>query len=312
MRRLLVVLNPSARDWDARRRWPRLEASLRRRASLTLLETEPDDARTIARVREALAHGVDRVVAIGGDGTVHLVLNALFGQKLHPIPQLAVIPFGTANDVARSLRLPLNDLRRLAAIAASDRTGLLDVPRIRATAPGREPLERFWVDCVGVGMDADVVQARGHYRELGGYLAYAAALAERSLQQRSLDARLTIDGHVVEAHVFNVVINNVPVYAGSLELPEARRDDGLLDVYLFDRLEYGSKFLSFLTKKADVLGLGVHDFLEEITQNQRTFHGRSVRVQLERPRSLQVDGEALGEALVLECDVPGQIVVAVP
>jgi diacylglycerol kinase (ATP) len=304
-------MNPSSRDFDARRRWPRLEPILRRAADVVLLETERDDARTLARVQSALASPLDRVVAIGGDGTLHLVLNAVFATRANALPELAVIPFGTANDVARSLGLPLDDLERLAAIAAGDRLATLDVGRVRASR-GSRTVERIWVDAVSVGMDADVLVARGNYRELKGLLAYAAALADRSLQQRSLDVRLDVDGTAFEAHVFNVVVNNVPVYAGALELPGARRDDGLLDVYLFDRNEYGSKFLSFLTKKADVLDLGVHELLEEITENQRTLHGRRVRLRLATPRALQVDGEALGTFDDVLCEVAAQVRIAVP
>jgi diacylglycerol kinase family enzyme len=309
---LLAVMNPSAHDFDARRRWPRLEPILRRGRELTLLETEPDPARTHERLKAELARRYDRVVAIGGDGTVDAVLNAIVDARPDPLPELAVIPFGTANDVAKSLRLPLDDLERLAAIATGDRLGALDVPRVRALRRGRLVVEKVWVDSVGIGMDADVVFERARYRDLGGYLAYAAALADRSLQQRSFDLVLDLDGRKFETRVFNVFVNNVPVYAGSLEMPGARRDDGLLDVYLFDRLEYGSKFLSFLTKEVDVLGLGVHEFLEDITRNQRTLHGRRVRLILASGRRLQIDGDPVGEVDEVVCEIVGQVPVVLP
>jgi diacylglycerol kinase family enzyme len=172
--RLLVVMNPSAHDFEARKRWPRLRPILEAHAAVTLLETEKDDERTLA------SSDFTRVVAIGGDGTIHLVANAVATAGLAKPPELAVIPFGTANNVSKSLRLPGRDLDALAAIAVSDRLERLDLASVSATIAGRRE-ERIWVNCLGVGMDADVVAARSHYRDLGGYLGYAAALAERSM-----------------------------------------------------------------------------------------------------------------------------------
>ncbi len=305
-------MNPSAHDFEARKRWPRLRPILEAHAAVTLLETEKDDERTLGSIRTRLASSdFTRVVAIGGDGTIHLVANAVATAGLAKPPELAVIPFGTANNVSKSLRLPGRDLDALAAIAVSDRLERLDLASVSATIAGRRE-ERIWVNCLGVGMDADVVAARSHYRDLGGYLGYAAALAERSMEQRSLDARVTVDGVSFDDHAFNVVVANTKIYAGTLSLPGSKHDDGLLDVYLFDRLEYGSKVLSFAIKRADFLELGVSELLEEITRNQRKLHGRRVRIDLDSERRLQVDGEALGATRSFECHVMGRLEVAVP
>lgn len=309
--KLLVVMNPSAHDFEAERRWPRLKKLLEANAAVTLLETDRDDAKTLQAIRAKLAAGEwTRVLAIGGDGTVHLVANAVATAGLAELPEFAVIPFGTANNVSKSLKLPAQDLRGLAKIATGSRLERLDLASVTAVIGGRKE-ERIWVNCLGVGMDADVVAARGHYRDLGGYLGYAAALAERSMEQRSMDVRVTVDGVHVNDHAFNVVVTNTPIYAGTLALPGSKHDDGLLDVYLFDRLEYGSKLLSFAIKQADFLKLGVSELLEEVTQNQRKFHAHAVKVELDHERRLQVDGEALGATCAFECRIMGRLKVAV-
>lgn len=310
---LLVVMNPSAHDFEAQKRWPQLRPRLESGApgGLTLVETQPDDQETEARIQRALKQGCDRVLAIGGDGTVHLVVNAIMRAGLTRLPQLAVIPFGTANNVSRSLQLPLSDLDALTSIAVGDHLTGLDVGHLRASHDGTVQ-ECFWINCVGMGMDADVVAARGKHRELGGYLGYAAALVERTVEQRSMDVHLTVDGRRVDARAFNVIINNVPIYAGTLAMPGSLADDGLLDVYLHDRLQYGSKVLSFAIKQADILGLGVSEMLENVTDNEHAFHGKAIRIRVASPRRFQVDGEARPEASELECRVAGQLQVTVP
>jgi diacylglycerol kinase (ATP) len=308
--RLLVVMNPSAHDFEARRRWPKLEKVLQGSADVTLLETDPDDAKTLAAIREKLAtDAFTRVLAIGGDGTIHLVVNAIATSTARTQPEFAVIPFGTANNVSKSLELPAQDLRMLARIAVGEELVGLDFATVTATVAGKT-VERIWVNCLGVGMDADVVFARRNYRDLGGYLGYAAALAERSVEQRSMDVTAVVDGVSVNDHAFNLIITNTPIYAGTLSLPGARHDDGLLDLYLFDRLEYGSKVLSFAIKQADFLKLGVSEMLEGVTENQRAFHARHVKVELDSERRLQIDGEALGAVRSFECRVIGRLRVA--
>ncbi len=308
--RLLVVMNPSAHDFEARRRWPKLAPVLQASADVTLLETDPDDAKTLAAIREKLATDeFTRVCAIGGDGTIHLVVNAIATAEVAKQPEFAVIPFGTANNVSKSLELPAEDLHALARIAVSSRLVGLDFATVDATIAGKRE-RKIWVNCLGVGMDADVVSARRNYRDLGGYLGYAAALAERSVEQRSMDVTAHVDGVAVSDHAFNLIITNTPVYAGTLSLPGARHDDGLLDLYFFDRLEYGSKVLSFAIKQADFLKLGVSELLEGVTENQRAFHARHIAVELSDERRLQIDGEALGATRKFECKIIGRLQVA--
>ena len=308
--RPLVVINPSSRDFEAQARWPSMKARLQKAGPLQVVETVPDDAESRRLVAAALTEGCDRVVAIGGDGTVHMVVDVLMRTIHEGRPTLAVIPFGTANDVAKSFDLPLGAESELADIAIGDCTARLDVAEVVAQVAG-EARRTHWVDSVTVGMDADILLARGRYRSLGGYTAYLAALAERSVQQKGLDVQVTVDGEVMNTRVFNIVVNNVPLYAGALRLPDAAADDGLLDVYLFNRRQYVSKVMSFAMKQLDVLELGVADLLEDITDNQRRTHGRSVALRLATPRQVQVDGEVFCEAEDLRCEVVGHLDVAV-
>jgi diacylglycerol kinase (ATP) len=315
---LLVLINPSSQDFEAQARWPELLQHLCHEGRPDVVETAEDETETARRLRAALGRGPRRVIAVGGDGTVHLAVNAMLEAQGAAagaparLPELAVIPFGTANDVGKSLGLPLDDLQALAAVACGTHLVGLDVGRL--TTRGADGAERgcFWVDSVTVGMDADVLKARAGYRQLGGYLAYAAALAERSVKQESLDVRLTLPGEVVEANVFDVIINNVPIYAGEMRLPGAACDDGLLDVYLLNRREYASKIIELLLQQVDVLDLGVVDLLDDITENQREYHGRSAELRLPAPRLVQVDGELFGEAIEVRCEIVARLQVAAP
>ena len=307
--RLLVVMNPSARDFEAQKNWPAMEPLLRQGHTLEVVNTDPDDAKTRELVTQGLQRGCDRVVAIGGDGTVHMVASALMRAGLKTLPQLGVIPFGTANNVAKCLGVPMDDHATQARIAAGNRMRGLDIGRLKASKAGAVK-EHFWVNCVSMGMDADIVSSRAQYRSMGKYLSYAAALAERTLEQRSMDARVVVDGKERHERLFNAIVMNVPLYAGALPMPGASQDDGKLDLYLFDRNEYASKVLSYVVRQTDVLQVGVGDLLEDLTRNQRDMHGRNITIKVAFPRALQVDGEAMGEADELVMDVAAQVQAA--
>ncbi|MBI4821240.1 MAG: hypothetical protein HY791_33580 [Deltaproteobacteria bacterium] len=308
--RLFVVLNPSSHDFEAQRRFPALERKLRAAATeLEVMETAPSAELTRARILAGLEKGPDRVISIGGDGTFHTLVNAMLESKPSRLPEVAVVPFGTANDVAKSLRLP-TELDALAAIATGPKTRSIDIGLVRAK--GDEGLRSaFFVDSVGIGMDADVLATRERHRGLGGYLAYAAAMAERALVASKFDARIIVDGEKYDDRVFNVIVNNSPVYAGEITMPRSHFDDGLLDVYVFDRAEYTSKLLTFAVKQADLLKLGVDELLDDITENQRESHGRDITIRLASPKRVQVDGELFGLADELFCTIGATVSVAV-
>lgn len=311
MRKALIVLNPSSADFQAQKRWPELEIELGRLLELTVVTTSPDPKTTSSLIAQALTTTFDRVIAIGGDGTVHLVVNEMLKAGPAPYPKLGVISFGTANDVAKSFDLHGLTLQQSAAVAAGETTRGLDVGHLTCWNRGVARSTCF-IDSVTLGMDADVLASRAEHRDLPGYLSYVPAVVERAIEQHSFDVSITTDKGQYDDRVFNLVINNVPIYAGELVLPGSKAADGLLDLYVFDRMEYSSKVVSFLVKQADLLKLGFSDVLEQMTQNQRTEHTKTVQARLASPRKVQVDGEIFGEADGLRTEIVTTLQVLAP
>lgn len=158
MRRVSLVFNPAAgRGERQRRHIGEVERALRARGlEVETLSTTPED-RGQQAAREACARGADLVLACGGDGTVHHVLQALASCSS---AALGVLPLGSANVLARHLRLPLDPLAAaLAQLEFTPRT--VPVGRVEyATPAGREA--RFFLSVAGAGPDGMLV-----YRMLG-------------------------------------------------------------------------------------------------------------------------------------------------
>src|SRR5437667_7648930 len=155
--RVLLIVNPASRRGDRIRR-KALKAFEDAGVDCDLMQTEsPGHATTIAKTH---AHKYDAVFTLGGDGTVMEVLSAL----AHQGPPIGVLAGGTANVVARTLRIPLNPARAIPVLLNGDEAQL-DMGRL---GDGR----RFAIG-VGVGLDATMIsEAPARLKRRFGFMAY--------------------------------------------------------------------------------------------------------------------------------------------
>lgn len=173
----------------------------------------------------AALDGRSRVILVGGDGSLHAALNA----PLRVLPELALVPAGRANNVARAIGIP-TALGPALALAAAGRARPLDALRVETAGPA------LWaVEGVSAGLQAD---ARSRYRadNSGDLIQGAAVLAVALARFRPPEARITVDG--VERHagaVAQVFASNLPYFGFGFHVsPGADPRDGLLDLVAFE------------------------------------------------------------------------------
>ncbi|MEO7795584.1 MAG: diacylglycerol kinase family protein [Thermoanaerobaculia bacterium] len=217
-RRAVLIWNPRAGQWRARRALPEIRRILEGEFDLALEPTSgPDHCREIAR--RALAEGLDAFFVLGGDGTLRVAAGVLAGSDV----AIGVIPGGTTNVVAGALGLPA------APLAAA--WALLEAAPI-AMDLGRSGDDPFLMQLSG-GLDATVMaNVSLPVKKFIGKGAVALAGAREWLRYRFPRFALEIDGAAVEATGF--VVANLPQYAGQFSiLPQASANDGKLDLLLF-------------------------------------------------------------------------------
>ncbi|MBM4047752.1 MAG: YegS/Rv2252/BmrU family lipid kinase, partial [Planctomycetes bacterium] len=169
------------------------------------------------------AGDVRAIVAVGGDGTFNEVLNGVGGRDV----PLGLIPVGTANVLARELGLPL-DVRRACAVIAAGHSRTVDVGFCN---------DRRFILMAGMGFDAAVVQEltrsrKGNIR----LLSYASPILRALATYDAPPLRVEADGHLLATDARLVILSNARTYALGLQIsPQARMDDGLLDVCVFRR-----------------------------------------------------------------------------
>jgi len=168
--------------------------------------------------------GADCVVSVGGDGTLNEVATALAGSGI----PVATLPLGTANVVAHELRTP-HDPSALAALIARGATRRIDVGRSG---------ERLFLLGAGAGLDAAIVEVV--HRNRGAKLSFASYVwpAVRTILSYAYPRiTVTVDGEKICDDAHYVIVGNCQWSAGVFRAtPEARIDDGLLDVCILRRL----------------------------------------------------------------------------
>jgi YegS/Rv2252/BmrU family lipid kinase len=246
--------------------------------------------------RDASASGYSAIVVLGGDGTVHEVINALAGTNL----PLGVIPAGGGNDLARAIEMPSDPVEAAHALLPG-RTRRIDLLRL-TDAAGRTCL---YAGAGGVGIDAEAAKlANTRFHHLPGVARYVAAAIAAFREARPLEVKVIADGGTRAFSVHLVAVASTPSYGGGILIaPEAQIDDGWMDLALVAPLRW-SQLLDGL-----LLALRTGDIRWPEMQRMRA---RKLRLETNRPMLFHGDGEVLAETPVEIEVLPGALEVLAP
>jgi YegS/Rv2252/BmrU family lipid kinase len=300
----LAVVNPAAGGGRVRRRWPTLAPRLRGAVpDLTVRwTTAPGEA--TALTRSAVRSGTEHIVAVGGDGTLHEVVNGFFaadGTPLTPAPVLTPLPCGTGSDFCRALGTPtaLEAVARL----STPRSRRVDLLRVHYTDPSGARALRYGLNVVSFGLSARVVERLGRRSRgaFAGRLSYLGALLRTLTSHRPFAAHLTVDDAPLPGGALHLgAIANGPSFGAGLRIaPGAQLDDGRLDVTVL----HDASALSLLCRLPRFYR-GTHPALDGVT----TAPGRRVAATPRAlPVPLEADGEWLGRLPATVEVVPGAL-----
>ena len=259
------------------------------------LETSADDPGR-AMAKQAVAEEVDLVVCAGGDGTVRVVADKLAGTGV----PLGIVPAGTGNLLARNLDLPLDESAAV-EVAFGGHTRTIDLIEVRADTG---PPEHFAV-MAGIGVDAMIMaETDDRLKDAIGPGAYFVA-AGKALGRLPLRMTVRLDHRrTFRRRAMTCLVGNVSDLVGLTLLPNARPDDGRLDLFIASphTVRHWLKLvLRLITRRPKT----------DDQVDQRA--GRQVTVRVDRPESYQLDGDVVGECTTLTATVkPKVLVVCTP
>lgn len=294
--RVGVVANPTAGHGRARRVIADVHRGLTTAGHRVVDLSGSSYGQALARSRAGLAAGLDAVVVVGGDGMAHLGANVLAGTGV----PLGIVAVGSGNDVAAALGLPVHDVPAALDTLRRGLTGgrVREVDAVAVSTPGGAT-RRWYLSALCTGIDAAVADHATRLRWPSGGGRYVRALLAELTAFTPYGYRITADGHTWEQAATLVTVANTSMFGGGMRIaPDARPDDGLLDLVVADGVSR-----STLVRVFPRIYAGRH--LGHPAVSVRRV--RSVRVEPctamgANPPAAVADGERV-TALPLQCDV---------
>ncbi|MGD0779970.1 MAG: diacylglycerol kinase family protein [Dehalococcoidales bacterium] len=284
-----IIVNPAAGAGKTGRLWPRIMSIFKGhglRFEHTITEA-PGHAIELAKI--AAKKGYDMVISVGGDGTIHEVVNGLYASGNISDNLLGIVSTGTGSDYIRTTGISRN-FEDACRCFLQPRQRTVDLGIVEYAKNGGRA-ERLFVNFAGMGFDAEIVRrTTQQFKKLGAFPSYLMGLLTTLLSYRNHKISLVVDGKVEERRVCTVIMNNGKYGGGGMfTAPQADLADGLLDVMII----------------GDV---SKPDLLRSLPRIYKGTHLTHPKVAAKKAKEIEV--KSLGERLYLQAD--GELLGEVP
>ena len=285
----IAVINPNAGGGRVAKEWPLLSNMLKDRGFSFEEVFTTHRYHAVELVIYSLKRGFRNFISVGGDGTLHEIVNGIFYQKEVPVSEitLAVLPAGSANDWTRMYRIP-KDYDKAIETVLEGRTVMQDVARVEYSQAGVRN-SRYMVNVAGVGLDANICLRCNASKDKGksGDLAYVKAAFKALVSRTSTPTKVVVDGRSYFSDRMFSTGFGIGKYSGGgmMQVPDAVADDGLVNVMVARKVS-----------KIKFLLLFKQLFKGTIYRIREVSHTTASRVCVisRKPDRVEIDGEVVG------------------
>lgn len=275
--RVKVILNPYADNGNARHLQDVIANEFRRFGEADIFLTDkPGHGRELAAA--AVAEGYDAVVAAGGDGTLHEVVNGIVQDDRCLLP-VGIVPLGSGNDMAFGLNIP-TDLSEAVERVFTGQVRQIDLGHIHDDHDRQE----YFENNLGIGFDAVIVIRTKAMTRIYGFAKYMTAVLQTIASYVQFPYfEMQFDDEAIDQKVTFLTLGNGPRHGGGFLLtPDARVDDGLLDSCLVNPVNRPT-MLYMLARVVN----GTHVTSRYVTMRQN----RQFSIRSDLPLPIHIDGE---------------------
>lgn len=248
----------------------------------------PDNLRHVLREHHA---GHDLVILGGGDGTMNAAAAPLVDCRL----PFAILPLGTANDLVRTLGIPLS-LEEACQVILDGRLHPIDLGKVN---------DRLFFNVASLGLGVEVQRLHeGERKRRWKLLSYVVSVVDGFRTTRPFRARIVNDGSRHRVRCIHIAVGNGRHYGGGMTMAEdAAIDDGALDLYLLRPQRF-----SELLMLTPALRWGRHKGYDRTM----TLRGSRITIDTGRPMAINADGELVSRTPAVFTVVPKALQVVVP
>jgi len=290
MEQMDFIVNLQARNGRCRKVWKQIEQQLTERQipfRVSFTEYSGHAVELTRLIAQNEPEEVKTIVAVGGDGTLHEVVNGAVGFSNITI---GFIPGGSGNDFSRGFGIPKNPNKALEFILQGKSKAVVDIGKIY-----RQNEDHYFINNLGVGFDASIskdanqskLKAKLNLLSLGS-LAYAFIVIKRLFTYECTNMQINIDGQEssFEQVWFATVANQIYFGGGMKIAPNASAADGLLDIIIVHNLSRWKLLFVFIS-----VFWGGHTGFNEVYM----VKGKTVSIETEKPVYVHADGEIIGK-----------------
>jgi YegS/Rv2252/BmrU family lipid kinase len=283
---MLLIVNRKAGAGKAAAAVGEIETHLARRALDYRVAYTDHPGHAIELAREASHNGTSLIVAVGGDGTIHEIVNGMIenDEAIQPQATLGVIAAGTGCDFVKTFGIPAMPPHAVAHLDGPDRFPI-DIGKMTFTVNGEEQT-RYFPNIAEVGFGASVVKRANRLPRWMGPAVYPAAFWLTLRGHQPTEVKVDLVDRTYEGRMNNLVVANCQFFGGGMKIaPRAAPTDGLLDVQIEHARK--SEAIAILPK----IYKGTHLPHDDIMEAKRA----KVSISSQEPLLVEADGEVLGE-----------------
>lgn len=228
-----TIVNPNAGNGKGKKDWERISGLFARENIKIISKFTEEKGQATEDTVEAIGAGFRKIISVGGDGTLHEVVNGVLTQNFCPSNEITVgmIPVGTGNDWGRMFGIPL--VYEGAVCVIKKNKSLLHDIGVISYYTGNEQHKRYFINIAGLGFEAVVVKKTNKQKDKGrsNNAIYLYNLLSSLISYKNTNTEMIIDGVKSTAKVFSINVGNGRYCGGGMrQTPDAMPDDGLLDI----------------------------------------------------------------------------------
>ena len=285
-----VIVNPAAGGCAVKRDWPSIRRRLRHIGLPFDAVLTDGPGQALELTKQAIDDGYRYIIAVGGDGTVNEIVNAILTSSASDSTLLGVLNAGTACSFARSLGIPSNYLKAC-SVLEKQRTMKIDVGIVNYTKNDKQ-VRRFFINEADVGFGAAVVEGTRQIPvSLGrsiNYAPFVISAIRTLLRYENRPIAVHIDGKQDKNRVCSmVVVANGSYYGGTMQMaPKAKLDDGLLDAVIIGDID-----------KTELANIWLMSYAGNHVNHPKisVVKAKTITVSSSEHLLIEVDGELIGE-----------------
>ncbi|MDW7691096.1 YegS/Rv2252/BmrU family lipid kinase [Flammeovirgaceae bacterium SG7u.111] len=286
---IFVIINPHAGNGKALEAWEKTKSAFSGNTSIFSVHISQAQAELHNHVNEAYTKGIRRFLAVGGDGTLHSLINALAPfiiNKNQETLQIGLLPTGTGNDWVKSQGIDKN-IRHFTKILGSTKEKFQNICKISYTENDVEK-ERYFLNIASLGFGGKTVENVDKLRKkvFLGKLTFIAGLAFTLFGFKSTRCKVVIDGSEIKLPLFILAVGKGKFFGGGIKiLPHAQPDDNQLAISMVSKIPKW-KVLVNITRLFD----GTYTKNKEVV----VLKGKEVLLKSAKKIPLEIEGEFIG------------------